>query len=98
MGDEKSQWTGRHHANVTALPSPDMRAHPWWQEKKGSGTCCLSAAIAARQLLLQSAGEAAWHAAELCGAGDGDPGGRLLGGTLMGFVAPHRHSGQSRLK
>ena len=60
----------------------------------------LSAGIAAQQLLLQPAGEAAWHAAELYCAGDGDWGGRLLGWTLtlIGFVGLHRHSGQSGLK
>lgn len=60
----------------------------------------LSAGIAAWQLLLQLAGEAAWHAVELHGAGDGDQGGKLLAWTLtlIGFVELHRHSGQSGLK
>lgn len=60
----------------------------------------LSVGIAAWQLLLQLAGEAAWHAVELHGAGDGDWGGKLLAWTLTltGFVELHRHSGQSGLK
>lgn len=100
QGDKKSQWTGRHHANVTALPSPDTHAHRWWQEGGGiwgtlsfSWDCCAAASATA-------SGEAAWHAAELYGTGDGDRGGRLLGWTLtlIGFVALHRQSGQSGLK
>lgn len=40
----------------------------------GSAFFQLSAGVAARQLLLQPAGKAAWHAPELLSAGDGDGG------------------------
>lgn len=54
-----------------ALPNQSMDVHPWWQEGKGIGTHCLSAGIAAWQVLLQPAGEAAWCAAELQSCRDG---------------------------
>jgi len=69
-------------AGTTPVSQPfQLQIHmaiPGGRRQKGSGTDCLSAGIAAQQLLLQPAGGAAWRAAELCAAGAGDRGGRLL--------------------
>lgn len=95
--DKKNQWPGRHQSASQALPSPNMDVHPWWQEGKGFGTHCLSAGIAAWQVLLQPAGEAAWCAAELQGARMG-VGAQAAEWDLIGFVALHTPSGLSGLK
>lgn len=73
-----------------ALPGQNMDVHSWRQEGKGFGTHCLSAGIAAWQVLLQPAGEAVW-CAESCRVQGWRSGHSLLGGIdWIGFVALHK--------
>lgn len=95
---DKKTWTRQapSQRHKSYFPSQSIDVHPWWQGK-GFRTHCLSAGIAAWQVLLQPAGEAAWCAAGLQGARMG-VGAQPAGWHLIGSVALHKPLGLSGLK